>query len=84
MKKTNIVIKVVLTSFAVSLFIVSLVLIDQSFKKLNDHVEAKDQIISELKYQLLNCKLTTINEIKEKQNDEKRIDQGTVEQENPR
>jgi hypothetical protein len=84
MKKLNIVIRVILTSFAVSLFIVSLILIDQSFKKLSDHVEAKDQIISELKYQLLNCKLTTINEIKEKQNDEKRIDSGIVEQENPR
>lgn len=84
MKKINIVLRVVLTSFAVSLFIVSLILIDQSFKKLSDHVEAKNQIISELKYQLLHCKLTTINEIKEKQNDEKRSDPVSIRQENPR
>ena len=81
MKKINIVLRVVLTSFAISLFIVSLVLIDQSFEKLNDCIEAKIQIISELEYKLLNCKLTTINEIKEKQNDEKRIDQPPIRQE---
>jgi hypothetical protein len=84
MKKINIVLRVVLTSFAVSLFIVSLILIDRNFEKLSEHIEAKNQIISELEYKLLNCKLTTINEVKEKQNDEKRSDPVPIRQENPR
>lgn len=69
MKKPNVLIKAILISITISIFIVSLILVDQSFKKLNDYIEAKNQVISELKYQLLHCKLTTINEIKEKQND---------------
>lgn len=84
MKKLSILLRVGLTSFTISLFIVSMILINQSFDKLNNHVEAKIQIISELEYKLLNCKLTTINEMKEKQNDEKRIDQLPIRQEDPR
>jgi hypothetical protein len=70
MNKINSIINIFIASILVSMFIVCMIIVNRSYNRAYEHIEAKNQIISELEYKLLNCRLSTILEL-EAQSDKK-------------
>jgi hypothetical protein len=61
--------RIFLITFSLSCSIVAMILTYQGFQRMGDTIKAKNEIISELEYKLLHCKLTTKIEMEENKND---------------
>ena len=68
-------VKIIAINMIITSIIISVILIKRNIESRKESIATKDQIISELRYQLLNCKLTTMLELEgEKKNDKEGTD----------